>query len=185
MSWKLICAAALSLAMMPAFAEDAPQSVKDLVPSLQQWGKDQVLVQAVEAQNARKMTLKEIQDRDKVWMATEGVDDFMRGLMESPAAKELTKLAGSKPYCVEVFLMDNQGANVAMTNKTSDYWQGDEAKFTNAYNAGKGAVDIGKVKFDDSAQAYLVQVSVPVVDGESVVGALTVGINVDMVEGTK
>ena len=65
------------------------------------------------------------------------------------------------------------------------HWQGDEAKFTNSYNAGKGGVEIGKVKFDDSAQAYLVQVSVPVVDGESIVGALTVGINVDMLEGTK
>jgi len=49
-----------------------------------------------------------------------------------------------------------------MTNKTSDYWQGDEAKFTESFKGGSGAVHIGDVEFDQSAQAYLVQISVPV-----------------------
>lgn len=73
--------------------------------------------------------------------------------------------------------MDNQGAIVAMTNKTSDYWQGDEAKFQKSFNGGEGAINIGKEKFDDSAQAYLVQVSIPILDGDKAVGALTIGVN--------
>ena len=64
--------------------------------------------------------------------------------------------------------MDNQGANVAMTDKTSDYWQGDEAKFKKSYHNGKGTVFVDEVEFDDSSQAYLVQVSVPVKDGDKV-----------------
>jgi hypothetical protein len=75
--------------------------------------------------------------------------------------------------------MDNQGANVAMSDKTSDYWQGDEAKFTKSYNGGKGNIFVDEVKFDNSTQAYLVQVSVPVKDGDKVIGAITLGINVD------
>ena len=39
-----------------------------------------------------------------------------------------------------------------------------------------------EVEFDDSAQAYLVQVSVPVKDGASVIGAITFGIDVDRIE---
>jgi sensor histidine kinase regulating citrate/malate metabolism len=35
------------------------------------------------------------------------------------------------------------------------------------------------VGFDKSTQAYLVQVSVPVKDGGKVIGAVTIGINVD------
>jgi sensor histidine kinase regulating citrate/malate metabolism len=35
------------------------------------------------------------------------------------------------------------------------------------------------VKFDDSTQAYLVQVSVPVKDADKVIGAITVGIDVE------
>ncbi|MFT6910604.1 MAG: hypothetical protein ACJAS1_007337 [Oleiphilaceae bacterium] len=46
-------------------------------------------------------------------------------IMQSSAAKRLLELEKSQAYFFEVFLMDNQGANVAMTNKTSDYWQGD------------------------------------------------------------
>jgi sensor histidine kinase regulating citrate/malate metabolism len=38
---------------------------------------------------------------------------------------------------------------------------------------------ISDVKFDDSTQAYLVQVSVPVKDADKVIGAITVGIDVE------
>lgn len=85
-------------------------------------------------------------------------------------------------YYAEIFVMDNQGANVAMTDKTSDYWQGDEAKFKKSFNDGAGAVFVDDVEFDDSAQAYLVQVSVPVKDGDKVIGAITFGIDVEKVE---
>lgn len=80
--------------------------------------------------------------------------------------------------------MDNQGANVAMTNKTSDYWQGDESKFTQSYRGGKGATHIGDVEFDESAQAYLVQVSVPVIESGKAIGAVTIGVNIDELEQT-
>ena len=69
-----------------------------------------------------------------------------------------------------------------MTDKTSDYWQGDEAKFKKSYNGGEGAVFIDDVEFDDSTQAYLVQISVPVKDGGNVIGAITFGIDVDQIE---
>jgi hypothetical protein len=38
------------------------------------------------------------------------------------------------------------------------------------------------VEFDDSAQAYLCQVSVPVKDGGKVIGAVTIGIDVDQIQ---
>lgn len=162
--------------------EKVPQAVYDLIPTLKSWGTNRVLVQAVKEQNATGQSLDNIKQRDTKWQQTSGLDDFMKGLLNNNAATELKKLEASKPYFNELFLMDNQGANVAMTNKTSDYWQGDEAKFKNAYNNGEGGVDIGKVKFDKSSQAYLVQVSVPVKDAGAVIGAITVGINLDELE---
>jgi hypothetical protein len=71
---------------------------------------------------------------------------------------------------------------VAMSDKTSDYWQGDEAKFKKSFNNGEGAVFIDDVKFDDSSQAYTVQVSVPVIDGDKVIGAITFGIDLDQMK---
>ena len=165
------------------FAEEtAPDAVLNLVPSLQDWGKDAVLVTAVKQQNAKGVSLESIKQTDKEWMDAVGVTPFMQALMDNDAAKELKKLEASKGYYSEIFLMDNQGANVAMTNKTSDYWQGDEDKFIDAFKGGQGEVHIGKVKFDKSSQAYLVQVSVPVMDGGEAIGALTVGVNVDELE---
>lgn len=42
----------------------------------------------------------------------------MREVMENDAAKALRTIEKSEPYYAEMFVVDNQGANVAMTNKT-------------------------------------------------------------------
>jgi hypothetical protein len=70
-----------------------------------------------------------------------------------------------------------------MTNKTSDYWQGDEAKWQESFKDGAGAVHAGGVEFDESSQDYLVQISVPVMDSGKAIGALTIGVNLDFLEG--
>ena len=75
--------------------------------------------------------------------------------------------------------MDNQGAIVCATAKTTDYWQGDEAKWERAYNAGKGDVFIDRPKLDESADARIAQISVPVMDGDRAIGAITVGVVVE------
>ncbi len=162
-----------------SFAEDAPANVKKLAPLLMAYGEKPAIIKAVINQNAEKLSLKVIKKRDAKWRATSGVNDFIKSLLENNAAKELLKIEKSKPYFIEIFLMDNQGANVAMTNKTGDYWQGDEAKWQESYKGGVGALHVGKVEFDESVQAYLVQVSVPVMDNGKAIGAITLGINLD------
>ncbi|CAB1063173.1 FIG01058713: hypothetical protein [Olavius sp. associated proteobacterium Delta 1] len=166
-----------------AFAEKAPQKVIDLANGkLSKVGTDPVVINAVKAENAKGKTLDQIKDKDKKWKATAGIADYMKALMDSECGKHIAKLQNSANYYAEIFIMDNQGANVAMTDKTSDYWQGDEAKFKKSFNGGSGAVFVDEVEFDDSTQAYLVQVSVPVKDGETVIGAITFGIDVEKVE---
>lgn len=164
-------------------AEKAPQKVVDLVNlKLVDLGKDPVIVNAVLAENAKGKTLDQIKQMDAKWMATPGVADFMKALMESECGRHLRAIGNSAPFYAEIFVMDNQGANVAMTNKTTDYWQGDEAKFTESYKGGIGAVHFGEVKFDESAQAYLVQVSVPVLSAGKAIGAITIGIDMDRIK---
>lgn len=172
-----------SLYSLNSHAEEAvPQAVIDLADSLKTWGNNPVLVAGTKAQNTQEKSLADIKKTDAEWMGTSGISPLMKSLMNSEVAGELKKLEATTPYFTEVFLMDNQGANVAMTNKTSDYWQGDEAKFKESFKGGAGAAHIGKVKFDKSAQAYLVQVSVPVMDGGKAIGAITIGVNLDELE---
>ena len=167
------------LISMVAWSEEAPPELFDYIPTLKKWGDDPTLIAAVKSQNAMNMTLDAIKARDQQWLNFSGVDDGMQALMNNAAAQRLREFEQQEPFFVELFLMDNQGANVAMTNKTSDYWQGDEDKFIESYKGGKGDVHVGDVEFDESAQAYLVQVSVPIMDGGRAIGALTIGINLD------
>ncbi|MCU0596861.1 MAG: PDC sensor domain-containing protein [Desulfobacterota bacterium] len=163
--------------------EKAPQKVVDLANStLLKLGTDPVIVAAVKAENAKSKTLAQIQELDRKWMATPGVAEYMKALMDSECGQYLKKIQASQPFYAEIFVMDNQGANVAMSDKTSDYWQGDEPKFIESFKGGAGATHISDVKFDDSTQAYLAQVSVPVKDGDKVIGAVTIGIDVEKVK---
>lgn len=166
-----------------ALAEKAPQAVYDLANSeLKALGEDPALVAAVKGQNAKGVTLDEIKALDDKWKGDAGIADYMKALMENACAGRILEVAEANDMYAEIFVMDNQGANVCMTDKTSDYWQGDEAKFKNSFAAGAGAVFVDEVEFDDSSQSYLVQVSVPVMDGGAAIGAITFGIDVDKVE---
>jgi hypothetical protein len=165
-----------------ALAEQAPQKVIDLAQSkLASLGTDPVIIEAVKAQNAQSMTLDQIKTKDAQWKGTAGVVDYMQALMDSKCGKHLGSMVDAGGYYAEIFVMDNQGANVCMSDKTSDYWQGDESKFQKSFNNGAGAVFVDEVEFDDSTQAYQVQVSVPVKDGGNVIGAITFGIDVDAI----
>ncbi|MEA3411795.1 MAG: PDC sensor domain-containing protein [Pseudomonadota bacterium] len=175
-----IAALIFSLAAIAEAANTAPKGVSDLADrTLTKYGVDPVIVEAVRSRNQAGKTLGEIKATDERWRAEPKVSDFMRSLMESECGTHLQVLQKTHPYLAEIFVMDNLGANVCMTNRTSDYWQGDEAKFIESYKGGSGAIHIGDVEFDDSAQASLVQVSVPVRDGDTVIGAMTFGIRID------
>jgi hypothetical protein len=165
-----------------AGAEEAPQKVIDLANgTLAKLGTESVIVAAVKSENAKGKTLDQIKAMDEKWKATPGIVDYMQALMSSDCGQYLRKILNSQPYYAEIFVMDNQGANVAMTDKTSDYWQGDEAKFKKSFNNGMGALFVDEVEFDDSTQAYLCQVSVPVKDGDKVIGAITIGVDVEKI----
>ncbi len=161
-------------------AEKAPQKVFELIEStLKQYSSDVIIVNAVKTENAKKKTLADIKKEDTMWRSTPGYSDFMNSLMKSECGKHLQDMQKKYKYIAEIFVMDNLGANVAMSDKTSDYWQGDEAKFKESFKGGKGAVHVSDVEFDDSTQTYSVQVSIPVKDGNTVIGAITFGIDLD------
>lgn len=143
------------------------------------FGKNDVIVREVAEQNEEDISLEEIQRRDQEWRRTAGVNDFMLDLMSNEIALELLNLESDYQFIVEAFVMDNKGALAGLTSKTSDYWQGDEAKFTETYDGGRGAVHYGEVEFDSSSSEIVIQVSVPVSTTAEAIGAITFGISLD------
>lgn len=161
-----------------AASKEVPRNLVEFAEkSLLGIGQDPVIVSAVAAQNAKGQSLERIKELDRRWQATPGIDAFMFELMRSRAAFVLLNLQVEHPFITESFVMDNRGALVGLTHKTSDYWQGDEAKFTESF--GTGAVHYGQVELDESTGDYLVQVSVPVLKNGRAIGAITFGVNLD------
>lgn len=75
--------------------------------------------------------------------------------------------------------MDNKGLNVSQSVETSDYWQANEAKWQETYQAPPDALHISEIEFDDSTGYYQAQASLPISDPATnqIIGAITFGIN--------
>jgi hypothetical protein len=138
------------------------------------------IIRAVEAQNGEKLTLSEIKDRDQMWIdANGGSNTLIREITRNEIARYLKRRVENNSAIDEVFITDNQGANVAAYPPTSDYWQGDEGKFTSSFNEGDGQVFIGPLELDASTNKTQVQISAPIVSNNQTIGVLILGVSVD------
>ncbi|MEM9248697.1 MAG: type IV pili methyl-accepting chemotaxis transducer N-terminal domain-containing protein [Pseudomonadota bacterium] len=152
---------------------------------LSKWLTDPQLIEAVKAQNLRHASLSQadVDQLDLDWraQAKNGGGPLIDKLLSGPASEALLgRQNATAGFVTEVFAMDNKGLNVAQSVETSDYWQGDEAKWKQTFGDGSGATHISEVEYDDSTGAYQTQVSLPLRDpttGE-LIGAITFGINV-------
>ena len=138
-----------------------------------------VFIKSTAEQNAKGITLAAIQKDDDAWKAAEEELPIQKEKLNNACAQEMKRVVAKNPTIIEAFVMDNQGAVVCENALTSDYWQGDEAKWTNSFNGGKGGIDVGDVEFDKSANAKLQQISLPIFDKSGkAIGAITFGVNV-------
>lgn len=154
--------------------------------TVKQWISDNTVIQAVKAQNAKHAGLSQadIDNMDKDWRSQ--TDAGSKPMIDAVLGNALSNYLRGKQEAAgglvtEVFVMDNLGLNVGQSEVTSDYWQGDEAKWQKTFQGGPDAVFVDEVEMDESTQAFQSQVSMSIVDpatGE-VIGAITVGINVD------
>lgn len=177
---------ALCVAAQAHANEYATKMRAELATNISKWVESPIIVDAIKAQNAKTESYSqaEIDALDKSWRAEVGQAETptITPVVDNAASRFLREqVAKSDGRIVEVFVMDARGLDVAASAPTSDYWQGDEAKFTNTYDKGAGAVDLGDVEFDESSQAYLAQISTTITDPATgkPIGAITVGLNVD------
>ena len=179
--------ATVALMFGAAAANEFEGPIKNLANSeIKGWLKDPMIVGAVKAQNEQHASLSQgdIDRLDKQWRSEIGNGNrpLISKVMGNALSGFLKKKAEtSQGLFSEIFVMDNKGLNVGQSAVTSDYWQGDEAKWKKTYLAGADAMHIGGVKKDESTQAFQSQLSLPVVDPASnkVIGAITIGINVE------
>ena len=137
---------------------------------------DADLVRAIKAKNAAGETDADIQKKDREWQANPR-HPLRKELVQNACAARLTLLVKEDPIVVEAFLMDAKGALVCATHETSDYWQGDEAKWQKTFRDGK-KVFVDDPALDASTGTYAVQLSALVSDAGAKIGALTLTLKV-------
>lgn len=181
----LIAACALVVTSGAATADQFRPALQDFYEtSIASWANDPALVAAIIAQNTETGALSQadIDAMDQAWRSEVDASDrpTITAVLNNDAAAFLrAQVAESEGVITEVFAMDARGLNVAASDVTSDFWQGDEDKHSMTYGVGPGAVHLGNVEFDESTSSYQGQISVTIVDPASgeAIGALTVGVN--------
>jgi GAF domain-containing protein/HAMP domain-containing protein len=104
-------------------------------------------------------------ERDAQWQAADAADNsndpLVQEYLSNPVSEELGDFKGSFPDHVEVFITDIYGGLVGTSDRTSDYYQADEAWWKAAYNNGQGALYISEPKYDQSTGTFGVQIALP------------------------
>lgn len=189
-SWlRGMCVASiLALVAGPAGAQEdiSDSELEELlrvkIRTVQHMALNPLLVRAVRQQNASGLTPEEIARREKAWRATKELTPFKLSLQTSPAGRFLKQQVQRSTSFNEAFLTDDQGANVAAFPATSDYWQGDEDKWSEAFNGGDGRIYIGALALDESTNTVAAQVSAPVLDRGKTIGVLVVGVTINYLQ---
>lgn len=150
---------------------------------------DPVVISAIKAHNAKTASYSQadIDALDQKWRAEvdAGGGELIDETLQSDASKYLQTLRdGEQGLLTEVFVMDARGLNVGQSDPTSDYWQGDEAKWQKTFGTGGAAVFVDEIEQDESTQMLQSQASFTILDPETgeAIGAATVGVNLDMLE---
>lgn len=153
---------------------------------LQRWGKHPLLLAALQEPRAN-LQLDSILELDRQWIAAHEQGQLTllgERIASHPASAYLRQVQQRyAPLFGEIFIADEQGLVVAMSQPTSDYWQGDEAKFLETRTLAEGDAVVEALAYDASSQSFLVQLHMPLFDagGSKRLGTLTIGMNVEAV----
>lgn len=164
--------------------DDALTALSDT--TIRGWAEMPEVRSAIRAQNAKKAALSddEVLALDRQWRhETVSGGPLIDAALSSPLSQRLSemKISGRGRF-TEIFVTDIRGLNVAQSDVTSDYWQGDEAKWQVPHDT--LGIHIGNVEFDESSQSYQSQISLPVLDNGAFIGALTVGVDLEQLAAT-
>lgn len=141
--------------------------------------------ETVRLSNQQFEKLNDVQDyinkQDQEWITTpkDELTPFMRGLINNELAEDLRKQARTYEEnfhnsIPEIFVTNSYGANIAQTQKTSDYKQDDEVWWQSAKRDG---MFIGQVDYDESAAVYSNDIAISINDNGNFLGVMKIVTN--------
>jgi hypothetical protein len=147
---------------------------------------DATLIAAIRAQNLalQGQSQQAIDLIDRQWIEERKNPNgaLTSALLASAPSHHLISLVGaSRGSLTHAILMDERGRNVAIVAPTTDYWQGDEAKFIET--AGKNSTDIqhGDIEKRHDGKGLACWVSRTIFADGKPIGAIAVEVNLQQV----
>jgi len=174
----------------PPPAPDAKALITpQVMKTIRGWLDTEIVRLSVKTQNQRYGALSqaEIDALDQQWVAEREVDDkpLIAATLSNPLSVYLSRMQGrSAGLFVEIFVMDDKGLNVGQSSITSDFWQGDEAKYEKTFPVSPDAVFIDEPEWDNDIHVWRAQVNFTLTDadGRTPIGAATVEVNLTELE---
>lgn len=149
--------------------------VKTHAADIFKWASSPWIIDFIKAENSKHISPDDLKKIDREWIAG-NQDTLVKKLQSNKLGEFLrSKVEGNNLY-VEAFACDNRGLVVGLFPRTTDYWQGDEAKFINSYENGSGRVYFSPVAYDESTKTYSIHISIPIRDWNDTVGVIIVGL---------
>lgn len=100
--------------------------------------------------------------------------------LTNPLSLRVTQIqAQNDGLFLEVFVMDQKGLNCGQSSVTSDYWQGDEAKWQKTFAVGPDAYFVDEAELNEDLGVWATQVSLTIKDKVSgaPLGSVTYEVN--------
>ncbi len=98
------------------------------------------------------------------WPNLKEDEEPLRSLLQNEIATELRAYRVINPLSAEIMATNLRGEMIAATEKTSDYWQADEVWWQRAILEKFRHAFVEGINFDESAQVYSVDISIPIRD---------------------
>jgi signal transduction histidine kinase len=143
--------------------------------------KDAIVENNLKYENMGNDAIKEhLIDMDKKWIEAEEDNPLLQEYLKNRISGSMTSILEYRQNVAELILTDKYGGIVAVSDKTSDFYQADEKWWQEAYNSGKGSVYVSNVEFDDSSGRWCVIIAVPVKDeNDNVIGVCKENMDVE------
>ncbi|MFT6557179.1 hypothetical protein [Sneathiella sp.] len=183
----ILSAALLSLPAQLAFADETAPSTSLItevaISNARTWLANPVVRVSIDSQNKKYSAIDQstIDDLDKQWRKerTEKDQPLIAATLSSPLSNYLLQIqAASVGLYTEMFVMDAKGLNVGQSSITSDFWQGDEAKFQKTFPKGSGQIFIDEPEYHEGSKTWRAQVNMTISNNDDKpIGAVTIEYN--------
>lgn len=113
------------------------------------------------------------------WHELDESSPELEAILSNPVSTEIVNVIESLSAHGEGFLIGRNGGLIAATNKTTDYYQGDEPQFVETMKLPKGQVWVQRSIADKSAGTMLTKIATPVFtsSGPEPRGVLVIGLD--------